>query len=468
MNNSKLFKTIEYEVSVVLFVILFLGFYSVSKGCILTGAQNDTVAHFYSGYGLVNTVINGTFSSITAAESLTIQIATYPIWHIVTYSVYFIINFFVGSVFTPEAIIAASIALVNSSCIYVTWLLVRKYLKRVLNGKYNVLANIVSMLLLVIGPIDASGILGRYYLGGYTASVWHNAGYIMVRPLAIYCFYKYLDILNNEQNKVSDYFKITIAMLMAGLIKPIFFIAFIPALVVMCIVTFIKNRNIRIFWDMCKIGFTCIPVGILAYIQTMGIQKVNDMLAPFLGLETSSVKGYVASTTNNISSVAAMLTSVNGGIEFGGIGIKFLYVWKTFSSSWWGFSLLVSIVFPLFIFVVMIIKRKWNKEIMLILLFFFSAILQYVFLYIPSHPFSGDFAWGFQLSIFFLFVWAAGQLLDMKMETKLDKIIKVLGLVLFAAHAFFGICYAADIVYTLDILQPLHYFNYDVVNNVFL
>lgn len=464
MNNSKLFKTIEYAVSVVLFVILFLGFYSVSKGCILTGAQNDSVAHFYSGMELFNSIFD---ENAEAFWALSIQIATYPVWHATTYALFCLLTWVFGSIFTQEAIISVSIALVNSACIYITWLLIREYLKRVLNGKYNILVSLVSVLLLIVGPVDASGLLGRYYLGGYTANVWHNPGYIMVRPVAIYCFYKYIDILNSDKNKSSDYVKVSISMLVAGLIKPIFFIAFIPALFVMCVAIFCKQRNMLVFWNMCKIAFTCIPVGILSIIQIFGINMVDNIFLLYSGREDAAIKGCVASTSNNISQAIALLSERNPGIEIGGLGIKFLYVWKTYTTRW-GISLLVSITFPLLIILLITIKKMWNKELILTFLLFISALLEYMVFYVSSHPFSGDFAWGFQLSIFFLFMWAAGQLLDMKMETKLDKFIKVLGLVLFAAHAFFGICYAADIVYTLDILQPLHYFNYDVVNNVFL
>ena len=132
--------------------------------------------------------------------------------------------------------------------------------------------------------------------------------------------------------------------------------------------------------------------------------------------------------------------------EADGIGVKFLYVWKSFTENW-GLSLAVSVAFPALTCLYLAGKKKWNAELTLGVLVFASAMIQYMLFYMKVAPFSGDFSWGFQLSIFLLFAISTEELLNFSTEAnelRIDFLCKCLLWIVFFLHFYYGVRYCVS------------------------
>lgn len=351
------------------------------------------------------------------------QIISYPLWHIFVLllrELFFAVVPHVGE----NQILMYANAAVNAGSVAVVVPIIGIFFKDLLKIRWQaaVLA-IISGLLLFTGPLDASPLLGTYYLGAYPGNIWHNPTFLLMRPLALLTVLLYFKIFSEKKDTLKYLLWAAICMALSALCKPSFFQAFLPGLVLYCVIFFLWKRNKETFLFCLKIAASCVPVGVIAILQ------------------------FVIGLTGNATE--------------GGIGFAPFYVWMYFTSNV-PLSLLVSIAFPLLVAVLLVIRKTWDTNVLLILCMFVSALLQYSLLYIKAGPFAADFCWGLELSIFFCFMVGIKAL--WKETVKIREVkgritaFPIICWIVFILHVLFGIEYFINIWETGFYRAPLQYF----------
>lgn len=349
-------------------------------------------------------------------------ILTYPVYHILYIIVYSLITKFTAVKFIELNIIRAG-AILNSSLIVVTYLLVNAYWSsKIKKERFRIPIPLLAFLVMFAGPLDASENLGRYYLGGYTGNPWHNPTILVIRPVALVTFWYYVEIL--EKNKKAHHNYLIAAGLLAfsSICKPSFMLVFMPAMTVYCIGEFVKCRTKECFFQYTRIAISFLPTMVIGIIQELGA--------------ISGKKGK-------------------------GLGIEFLYVWKHFTEHW-ELSLLVSVAFPLVAYIWMIYLRKWDLKLTLSTIMLIISSLEYMFFYLSSDPFSGDFSWGISISLFICFVTAVLCVLEFIEKGSIFhnkwNIFFLFGIIyLLALHIYYGIVWFMNMNLSVGaILQALN------------
>lgn len=402
MSNNKSNKLV-INISSFLFTIIYVSLLFHQQLSFLNGTPGafDHINHANSAIHLFDCIKHGASGLREFYDTdLYPHISLYPVWHLVFIFFYQISSASVGTM----TAFAFSIACADGLFVMLTFYLVGNEFLRINYTKKayinSILACILTASLLLVGCLDASRFLGNYYLGGYLPNPLHNPTYIAVRPVAFFTMVLYGQILSNHQTAPIEYVKASILLLVSAFFKPTFYQVFLPAIVVFCVVFFLMKRNSRTFRECLYIAFTCIPVSIVALLQII------------------------------------LLPSEEGG----GIGHHFLYVWKNYTNNWI-LSLLVSIAFPLMVFSICTVQRELTILDTLSLCVFASATIQYMFFFVKAEPFAGDFSWGLDLALFFLFVQALSHTLQFKWCSLKSYIIKISCLTLYGLHTFYGVRY---------------------------
>ncbi|SFC74450.1 hypothetical protein [Butyrivibrio sp. YAB3001] len=339
------------------------------------------------------------------------HIIAYPMWHIIV----LVVTYFVGGTNGIENNVSInfSIAITNTALLLAAFIIIFIYFSKKVNSFTAVL---LATSMMFCGPIDNFGLFDRYYLGAYTANVWHNPTYLAAKPIALVAFLCYVKLLEDDNSDFKLYFKAAFLLVISALCKPSFYQAFLPGLVAYCVINFCVSRNASMFWRYVKIALTCVPVGILAIIQS----KI----------------------------------AVSGN---GGAGLSFgpFYVIKHYTSNWL-LAIFLSILFPVATFGLCLAKHRCNTEIKLSFYMLISAFLMYLLFYFDSNPFAGDFSWGVGLALNIAFVIATKEI--MLIRDKCWYGVKNGCFLLLAAHTFFGTIYFFNIWYSGLFLEKMSYF----------
>ncbi|MBQ9135770.1 MAG: hypothetical protein IJX66_06735 [Lachnospiraceae bacterium] len=419
MKRDVLKKIAEFVVLVGVWGILFTFFFSIFQEFRRLQIESDTIAHINGALSLADYLKGGMqdFAEFKATAKYA-HLVTYPVWHLLVYGVHFIVQLVTSGV-TVETSANIGAAVVNATSIVVTMKVVLHHFVNKVNSGYPFVCKLLIVAgLMFAGPFDASSQLTNYYLGGYTGNIWHNPTYILVRMIGVIVFLMYTEILTNHKAKRKDYVIVSLLLVLSAFCKPNFYQSFIPGLVVVCVIYFLVHRSKAVFFECLKIAGTCVPIAVIAIAQL------------FIALPEQ---------------------------EGGRIGVGFLYVWKYFTEKW-ELSLLISIVFPLIVYLVMAFRRKWNMQMILSVAMFGSALLQYMFFYLNAGPFAGDFSWGVGLAIFFCFMTAAEKVAETYDKGgKFAKIINIVCWGIFLLHLFFGVLYFRGIWTRLEVTAPLRY-----------
>ena len=405
-------------VAIILWIFLFAYLFGIMQRCRECGIWSDHIRHIESGMALADSIKNGISGIVQfQANDMHSYIISYPVWHLLMYFIGVVIRHVIPGV-AIDVSVDIGAAFVDATCTTIVFLLIFILLNKVSNSKYPFgIKLFLALALLFVGPYDASDKLNFYYLGGYTGNVWHNPTYMLMRPIGLVVFYRYSKILS-EHKATMRYYVITAFLLaISSFFKPNFYQAFVPGLVLYCVVYWGMKRTKEVFVECLKIAGTCIPIAVVA--------------------------------------VGQYAVAFNGNVE--GIGYKFLYVWKHFTQRW-ELSLIVSIVFPLMVYIYAVARKQCNTHILLSICMFVSALLQYMCFYVKAGPFAGDMSWGFQLVIFFSFVIAVHWMIENRSMKKYDYIITGVIWLLFSIHLFFGIIYCHNIWVELNARAPLMYY----------
>ena len=403
MANSK-------ERIVYLFSLIFLGYmtFRFYMSCWDKTSASDFNNHINTAKDFLKYLKYGWNAiCIFKEENQYSHVIAYPMWHIMVMVLYNILNW-VGSL-SDEYALHFSAAIVNTILNLVTFGLVVSFLKK--KGNY-IQSVIVSSGLMLCGPLDNFGAFDTYYLGAYTMNVWHNPTYLVVKPVALYCFFLYVDLVEDEKSKMSKYVRASLVLLISALCKPSFYQFFIPGLAGYCAFHFLQKKDFKLFVDYLKVACTCLPVSILAIIQS-----------------TIAIGG-------------------NGGA---GLSFGPFYVIKHYTENW-QLCIILSIAFPLYVFILCALKRKWDIRMGLACWSFGSALGMYILFYIDENPFAADFSWGVDLAICILFVIATKEMMQIKSYAILP------GYLLLFLHVFFGFIYFTDVWTSGYYIDKLRYY----------
>lgn len=402
----------EYIKQILMFLLIFsvllCFFYRFSRY-----GSNDYKAHYEFALNLK------LLKEISLSEFIkTVKyphIISYPGWHICYLIIEIIVeksNDFFGMSFSLEAIYNISVAILNSVCVCITLLIINRVFTYYLKGEKWI--NIFSMFFLFIGPLYIPGFLQGYYMGSKTGNIWHNPTYLIVKPLAIYIFFVYVSLLENtslsERERNKELVKASIFLVLSAVLKPSFYQMFLPALFLWCVVELIRSRGKKLK-ILIKIGFSVVPVTILGLVQMQ----------------------------------------LSLGQENQGIGIAPFRVWSLWTGNMWILALILSIAFPMAVFIFTRNKIKGNVMSELALFCLLSGCGQYIMFFIKQSPEAGDFGWGFSLSVALLFLVAFIQQKKQSLNGKQQKICKGL----FFAHLICGFLYFMNIFMFLDYRLPL-------------
>lgn len=353
------------------------------------------------------------------------HILAYPGWHICFLAVAYVLSFInsmIGGLISDLNIYAVAVALVNTFFLICTFFIVREIFMHKVSLKSYRKATTFSIMMLFVGPLYVPGLFEGYYLGPRTGNIWHNPTYLIIKPMAVLIFFLYADIFEEhaENNKRKENKKLILGgvlLCVSAILKPSFFQMFLPALFVFCLFELIQKKG-KNFWFLVKIGFSVVPVTIIAICQII----------------------------------------ILGGSSGGGSGISigFLRVWGA-RTSYWYIALILSLAFPIYI---LIMNRKkmlthyWGKLGIVSLI---SGMFQYMFLYVTKAPEAGDFGWGFALSIFLIFVVSVICLEKWRCEAGTVSWKVKCAYVLLCLHFLFGIIYFYDIFKYLRYTLPLQF-----------
>lgn len=398
-------------------MLFFIFYYVFAKYGI---GHHDFRAHAQFAGELCNLGSEGVKSFIKTTKNS--HILSYPGWHICFLAVFLLLslaNSIVGNIASDLSLYALSVAFVNAVILVVTFAVVRKILEyRVPIINYWRRTGL-AFALLFVGPLYIPGIFDGYYMGPRTGNIWHNPTYLIVKPFAVLIFFLYIDIFKNfkDNNRTKENKRLVLAgilLCVSAVLKPSFYQMFLPALFCFCLVELIKEHGKNLGF-LVKIGLSVVPVTILAVFQ-----------------------------------IFVLSGSSEGGT---GIGIEFLKVWGS-RTPYWYIALLLSLVFPLFIFIA---DKKFFMcyEGKIALAALLSGMIQYMFLYVTKAPKAGDFGWGFALSIFLLFLVSVIRLEQWKKIPEINLWKIKCAYFILSLHTIFGIIWFYDIFKYLRYTLPL-------------
>ena len=423
-NNRARNKTEWSKKTFNLFVVLAVGglifafYYTILQECYQRNIAGDHIKHINTALSLVDSLKDGKegIANFKLNDKYS-QVLSYPVWHGMTYFLFYAIRHVIPDI-SMEVATSVAAAFVDALLIMAVLAILFLYFQKRVEKSYQYILTVISCVsLLFVGPLDASKVLENYYLGGYTGNIWHNPTYLAVKPVALMTFLFYSHILTVHIAKKKEYIIASLFLVASAFFKPNFYQCFVPGLVVYCIIYWLLNRTKEVFLECLRIAGTCVPIGVVAVIQ--------------------------------------FVTSLSG--EGGkGIGISYLYVWKHFTPNW-KLALIVSIAFPLLVYIIQAVKLRWNVQMFLSLCMLGSAIIQYMFFYIPAGPFAGDFSWGFGLSIFICFMVAMERLFFTPVEGTFSIAGKILCYGIYFMHLYFGILYFSGIWERVEVVAPLRY-----------
>lgn len=355
----------------------------------------------------------------------------YPGWHILFHFIYKICNSDKLSLGLTNAVFLAG----TSSLLLYGFEVLIPYTS-------NIKKYLYTLAIMFAGPLYSTFVNEKYYLGQITPNIWHNPSTIAVKPFCVAAVIITCKILEEEEKKgyanYRKFIKLSIIMSISCLFKPSLAQFFLPALVVYCLFELIYKKGI--FFPTCvKFACSCIPVVVILLLQYLIVYKGFQVPVP-------------VPTSVPISIIAPVATQGMQEIVKTGIGFSPFLVWKEWSSCIPG-SLLLSLAFPLFIYVLM------RREFFHSWLMKFGAAslvagtLPFALLYNRVGTYNGDFAWGASLSVLALFIISCVLLEDYRLKT--NKKYYWHATLLLCLHALCGFIYWVNMYFYLDYSIPL-------------
>ncbi len=284
-------------------------------------------------------------------------------------------------------------------------IIIRKYLKeRFFDSNVNqytmdflsIALFLVSMIVIIF-PTNVS-----WYLGVGSGNPWHSPTYYLARPFSILMFIYMIKAYQKPAKK-----ELTLLALFSVLScwsKPSFAFVFIPGCFIVFAADVIKHK----FSNFKNALFTA-----LAFLPSVSVMLLQNSVL-FGGEQGDNVITF------------GLSPSWVQHAPFGSIPL----------------AILLASAFPLYMTVVSI--KKLDLPYKLSIATFVIGILENAFIYeTGSRMFDGNFGWGYQFSMFFMFLVSSMKLFG---NPPKNKILRTVGYILFGVHLLCGCMYLLRII----------------------
>ena len=246
------------------------------------------------------------------------------------------------------------------------------------------------------------------YRGLLNSNIYHNSTYIASKPFAILSVIFFFVIISKWQKRISpkDLIGFSLVLSVATAFKPNFTIGFSFVVLFWICYSFIKS-HFKGFWSFFALGASVLPsVFLIIYQQAQVFDKESHVSFGFL-------VGYTA------------------GTGYHPIIIFFLMV--------------VSLAFPIAIFVAVLREKAIDKFYILIMLNLVVNVLISLFLYEEGPRIShGNLFWGTDLAVGLAFIVSISKLDELFLQRRYRKTIILSGIL--SVHCYCWICYFFDIL----------------------
>ena len=217
----------------------------------------------------------------------------------------------------------------------------------------------------VVGPFFMPWYNPYYYIGQSSPNVWHSPTALVIRPIAFACFWFIIRVLKQKETAIKEYILIALLLLLSNLAKPSFVQILYPTLFIYCIVKVIVSKG-KYFKTAFLLFLACVPALLFTIFQ------------------------YI---------VAFFDSEGAGGTEF-----AFLKYWD-YEAPDVLTSLILGILFPLIVFIRLMIRKKVSLEMAIGWIMLLVGILEKACLIEKGDRiYAGNFSWGYQLALFFVWV----------------------------------------------------------------
>lgn len=321
---------------------------------------------------------------------------------------YFVWHFLVKVIYNVFRIpIEHSAATVSAATALFLYLLINYIVKCFYNVQKS---ELISFLVLLVGPIYIPWFNPNIYLGQGSPNTWHNPTNLIVKPFAVVCFFIIVFLLDSihKDRKIEkgQFFGLSVFLLLSVLAKPSFLQGFIPGLGMYMVFFSIKEK------------FKYIKQYLL--ICLMFVPSVVWMMWQF---------------------IVAFYTGKQGA----GIGIGWLEVLSRNSPNV-AISMLLLLLFPVIYLITNISRIYRDTDIQLVICWEVAAWLESALFYENGkRKGSGNFGWAQLVSVFVLwvviFIHFVKDVKEMGMDDKKELVKNSVLFVVFLLHLFCGILY---------------------------
>lgn len=273
---------------------------------------------------------------------------------------------------------AVAAGAVSATAVCAAYLIACRYFQQKINGMTAGISAIGGLILHLVCAIYVPWFNPKPYSGQGTPNIWHNPTTIMVRPFALAAFL--LVVREMEQSRRSGFrkgpgwkkgFATAVLLILCNMAKPSFVQIFYPAIFLLMVIWLIvyRGKSLKLALELLAI---CLPS-----LLVMALQFVISFSSGSAAKESGS-------------SVAIM--------PFAVVRLYTPNVWV---------SLLLAIAFPL-----LMLGIAWGKKALdwtagLAWLMLFSGFMERILLAETGERFThGNFNWGFQLSLYFVWLVA--------------------------------------------------------------
>lgn len=305
---------------------------------------------------------------------------SYPVWHLAVRMV----NRFlpIGREYAGALVTACCIGAVTIILYRFLW----KELKEQLSWLYIVF---LTVGLLILTALYMPWFNKEVYLGQSSPTIWHNPTNMAVKPVALLAFLCFLDLYPDRGRLLTfkrrgayeiqsaspigegagwfDFTVFAAILLLSCFVKPSFIQGFLPAVVLFLFMELIRTKG-KSFGHSFKFGLAFIPSGIYFLVQFFSV----------FGEETKRSIGLAPFAVMKLDTAYPLI------------------------------SMLQAAAFPIFVLCILGWRQIWqDKSLLFSLIFYVTALLEFILLIEVNEPASGNFEWGLQLAMFTFFVMAA-------------------------------------------------------------
>lgn len=377
VNNFK--KSLDKD-DTYLFIAIGALFIFLSSYVVNSSMRSESYLGIFSmDYTAHNGVADTIFDGMDFATSKYFRVIyTYPLYHVTTKIISMLTGFSIH--------FSSSIAI----CFYlfITIMLVRKYLLYFNKSTSKKIINAVSFTSVLLMNLYMPSITGNLFYPQGAPNLWHNPTFLVSRPFAMLSVYTFIKFFEKEDIDKKDWLYAMLALFACEFAKPNFATVFYPISGIMILVKYLKNpkKNYKhlLYWIIIILPSLCLNLH--QYSNMFLLERTGGSLINGALLTRKNLASYIL-----VFAFPLFMLATEGHKQYK----DNLYI------TTWGITLL--------------------------------GLAEY------KATLLGDFIWGFDMSLFILFVYSAKLLfIDSK-----NKNTKIIGTIIWITQTIIGIFYLA-------------------------